>query len=188
MTDHADPNHPAIAAILTIDLDALEYDHARIAAALEPHVDAGLELRDWDLDDEWTIAEQAYAVAALICEAVKAPSGKDPWMTCQDLIHRLRRGQDAYRNSVILDRLGEFPGYKLRVRPFLKGTYRIEIYPKEMSTDLTVPILTLDQDITTREIGIAIRAWNAGNSRGRDEGTSHIRRGIRDLLGLDEFV
>jgi len=182
-TKHADPNHKAIAAILAIDLDAFENDHARIAAALEPFVAAAPALREWEQDDVWTPAEEACATASALVRDVKVPVGKDPWMNVQNQLDRLRRSQVAHRDGLIYERLGEFPGYKIRVRDCLHP--RIMIWPKEVSTDLEAPMLTLDSDITRHELQNLIYAWKDGHSRGLNEGTKHIQRRLRDLLGIE---
>ncbi|GEL44422.1 MULTISPECIES: hypothetical protein [Methylobacteriaceae] len=184
MSTHADPAHPAIAAILALDLEGFGNDHSRIAAALSPHVIAMPVLRDWSCDDEWDAVEEACSTARLFVEAVELPSGKDPWMTCQNYFDRLRKMQVAHRKNIILDRLGTFPGYKLRVQAW-GACDRIQIWPNELSIDLTAPILSLDANATRREVEIAIDAWNAGHNRGLNEGADRIRQGIRDLLGIE---
>lgn len=181
---HASPNDPAVAAILAFDLDA-HSDHDTIAAALAPHVAAAPVLRDWSEDDEWTAAEDAVSAARLFVEGVANPTGDDPWLLNQNQLDRLRRMQKAHRESVVRDRLGEFPGYKIRVYDWWPLGVRVHVWEGDASIDLDPSILDLDTDTTRREIEIAIAAWKAGHQRGSREGAERIQRGIKALLELE---
>ncbi|MCK2055309.1 hypothetical protein [Methylobacterium sp. 37f] len=185
---HADPNHSAIAAILSLDLDAysdLSDAHAAIAAALGPHLAAAPPVREWDCDDEWTAAEEACIAAATIVAAVRFPTGDDPWLRCRKYVDRLRMMQTRHREGVGLNRLGEFAGFKVRAQSWWSTSMSVRIWKADMAIDLDAPILTLAGDATRREVGIAIAAWKSGHELGWRRGGDRVREGIKSLLEIE---
>lgn len=181
---HADPSHPAIAAILSVDLDG-DRCHDTLAALLAPHVADAPALREWTEDDEWSAAEEAVAAAGRFVETHACPTGKDPWLIRQNDLDRLRRMQGIHRGKVILDRLGEFQGYVLRVQEWLHGGV-VRVWEAGVLTDVTPSMLELPLDVTASEVRIAIKAWKSGHERGFRQGGAEVRDGIKRLLRIEE--
>lgn len=185
---HVDPTHPSVAAILALVL--YEYDgHDAIAAALAPHVAAAPKLRDWYEDDEWTAAENAVSAARLFVEGVANTIEDDTWLRNQNQLDRLHWMQKAHRESIVRDRLGDFPGYKIQVHDWMPFGMRVEVYEEETSFDTDLPIVAINPDryteTTRREVELSIDAWKAGHERGLREGAERIRKGMKALLEIE---
>lgn len=189
---HVDPTHPAVAAILAFDLDA-HSGHDTIAAELAPHVAAAPAIREWSEDDEWTAAEQAVSAARLFVEGAAATEVENEiWRLNEhqvDRLRRLRRMQMAHRESVVRDRLGDFPGYRIIVHDWMPFGMRVEVYEPGASLDTDLPIIAINPDehkeTTRREVELSIDAWKAGHERGLREGAERIRKGMKALLEIE---
>ncbi|WP_298957622.1 hypothetical protein [uncultured Methylobacterium sp.] len=190
-----DPNHPAVASILALDIEAFRsgtngphdvHDHEAVAAALAPHVAAAPALREWSGDAAYSAAEVALSVAAEFVEGVAAPEEVNGWWLNQNKLNRLIDMQKSHREQMILERLGKFPGYVVFTDELWPDGTNIRIWPSHVSWDEAPPMLCLQADVTRREVEIAIRCWNKGWSRGQIDGGNRIREGIKSLLGIGE--
>jgi hypothetical protein len=183
--DLNDPENLAVAAILALDLDALiGHGNEAIAAALAPHVAAAPAPRERSGSHRVTAAEVAVRAARRFVEGVENPAGCDPSIVADDQLNCLRKMQSIHRKSAVLESLGSFPGYEIRVAGWGLTGVRIQIW-SEALTDAKSPILTLEDGATCREVKIAIAAWETGRNSGFREGARHVRQGVRSLLELD---
>ena len=184
-----DPTDTAVAAILALDLNAYAEEdgsyYTAVATALKPLVEAAPSLREWDEDEQWTVAEEAVRAASSIVEWAGICSRDGTWQRCRYEVDRLSKMQRAHKCNIIRDRVGEFAGYQIQVRYGRNGRALIRVFPEGVCIDLSSSLLDLAADSTRRDVGIAIQYWQQGYDMGQRHGAESIRKGLRELLEIE---
>lgn len=179
----------AVAAILSVNsfgvsLDALAQTLSPLVAVLPP-------LREWNVDDEWTVAEEAQDAARRFVEMHgRQNDDQDEWFALEGLRRRLAELQLRHREIGAVAALGDFYGYDVRAKAWYDdkgpGEPTVSLWRRGEAAGKSAAYIDLPAGATRRDAELVITAWEAGHSRGMADGIARIRNGVRELLLADD--